>query len=509
MTKTIRFTALAMVAATALALCLLALVVVQPAGAAYPGKNGEIAFQSTRDASVEIYTVNPNGGTAARITFPFGGNGDPAYSPDGSRIAFSKGGDIHVMKATGMNPDGTGSRRLTSMNGAELDPTWSTDGTRIAFLSNTDDGAGQTTDPLTTDSEIWVMNADGSGRRPITENSSEERDPAWSPKDNKIAFVDERGDSPFFDTDSNVYVMNTDGSNQTNITPNISGTVNPYQGYDEDPAWSPDSETIAYVHGRTGTGGDAQDIWTMTPSGANKTNITDDAETTDNLIPEFEPAWSPLGDKIAYSVKETPNQDIGWMNADGTSEHAIDTGDDTRKDEKPDWQPIPVCTKSVNAANDPLVGTAAKDVLCGDRRANTINGAGGNDIVLAQGGNDRLTGALGNDTLNGGPGTDTVLYSGATAVIANLTTEFATGVGVDVLLGTENLSGSSANDRLTGSAVANALVGGAGADVLSGLGGPDTLNSKDGVNGNDTVNGGAGTDRCVTDARERSITSCP
>ena len=509
MTKANQFKAVAVVAATALAVCLLAFVAVLPAGAAFPGNNGKIVFQSIRDASGEIYAVNSGGGEATRITFPFGGNVEPSYSPDGSRIAFSKSGDIHVMSTTGMNPDGTGSRRLTSMNGTELEPTWSADGTRIAFVSNTDDGAGQTTDPLTTDPEIWVINADGSGRRPITENRSEEHHPAWSPKGDKIAFVDERGDSPDNDTDSNVYVMNTNGSSQTNITPNVSNPESPYQGYDEDPAWSPDGETIAYVHGRTGTGGDAQDIWTMTPSGTGKTNITDDAETTDNLIPEFEPAWSPLGDKIAYSLKETTNQDIGVMDADGTDEKALDTGNDTKKDEKPDWQPIPVCTMTVNADNDPLEGTAGKDVLCGDSRVNTMNGAGGNDIVLAQGGNDKLTGALGNDTLNGGPGSDTVLYSGSTQVIANLTTEFATGVGMDVLLGIENLSGSSANDRLTGSTVANTLVGGKGSDILSGLEGPDTLNSKDAVNGNDTLNGGAGTDTCVTDARESSITSCP
>lgn len=64
------FTAMA---AVALALCLLALVVARPADAAFPGKNGKIAFVSNRDAGAgEIYTISPTGGAATRITFPTG-----------------------------------------------------------------------------------------------------------------------------------------------------------------------------------------------------------------------------------------------------------------------------------------------------------------------------------------------------------------------------------------------------------------------------------------------------
>ena len=509
MTKTNQSKALAVLAAAVLAACVLTLVAVQPAEAAYPGKNGKIAFQSLRDASGEIYTVSPIGGTANRITFPTGGNVQAAYSPDGSRIAFNKGGDIHVMVASGLESDGTGSRRLTSMGGDESEPTWSADGTRIAFLSDTSEWKGQT-DPLTTDPEIWVMNADGSGQHPITENTSSERDPAWSPTGNMIAFVDERGDEPFNDTDSNVYVMDADGTDQRNITPSTTEDP-PYQGHDEDPAWSPDGKKIAYVHGRTRTGGDAQDIWTMDPNGANKTNISDDSESTDNLIVEIEPAWSPLGDKIAYTLRETPNFDIAVMDADGTNEGAIDTGNETKKDEKPDWQPIPQCTitgtpgddTGANAltGTDPSETATGNDVICGLGGNDTIDGKGGNDIILGQGGNDRITGGPGNDTINGGPGTgDMALYAGSTRVLANLTTEFAKGgaaAGMDVLLDIEDLSGSSVKDTLTGSPTT--------ANVLKGLGGNDVLDVRDGT-GNDEADGGTGPDdTCRKDAGDTVI----
>ena len=77
--------------------------------------------------------------------------------------------------------------------------------------------------------------------------------------------------------------------------------------------------------------------------------------------------------------------------------------------------------------------------------------------------------------------------------MANLTTEFAKGAGLDVLLGIENVNGSNAKDTLTGSAST--------ANVLSGLGGNDVLNVRDGKSG-DTAVGGTGTDTCRKDARD-------
>ena len=478
-------------------LCLSALVVAGPAGAAFPGADGEIAFSSNRDAGAgEIYAISPSGGAATRITFPTGGNADPAFSPDGTRIAFNKGGDIHVMDADGMNPDGTGTRRVTSLAGAEGEPTWSPDGTRIAYVANSVDVDGGT------DPEIWAVNADGSGRARLTDNAFPDTQPAWSPPGDKIAFVSERRTAPFNDTNSNVYVMDADGANQTNLTPNQADPI--YQGHDENPDWSPTGDKIAYVHGNTPAGGGLPDIWTMDPNGANKLNVSNN-----NLSSDVMPAWSPAGDRIAYVgvASGTTDRNISVMNANGTGQGAIDLN--PRNDIDPDWQPVPSCTLTVNAANDPLAGTAGKDVLCGDERANTITGADGNDIVRGAGGADRLSGGPGNDTLDGATGTDTVLYSGPAAVTANLTTGFATGQGADVLLGVENLSGSGANDRLTGSAVPNTLVGGAGGDVLLGLAGNDALNSRDRVNRNDTLDGGPGRDTCTTDATEKAVRNCP
>jgi Tol biopolymer transport system component len=107
-----------------------------------------------------------------------------------------------------MNADGSGQRRLTHLVEAigEGEPAWSPDGRKIAFGS-------EIANLPHTGGEIFVMNADGSARRNLTRNPAHDSDPAWPPDGRKILFASDR-DGKF-----RLYVMNADGSGKRKLTP--------------------------------------------------------------------------------------------------------------------------------------------------------------------------------------------------------------------------------------------------------------------------------------------------
>lgn len=463
-----------------------------PAEAAFPGKNGKIAYHRAFDSWAKTPSLSSPEtkllDDAAHLT----------YSPDGSRVAFMRDNEIYVANANGSGTP----RNLTKSSLLDWHPAWSHDGTRIVFERRDSDN----------ERHIWTMNADGTNKKSLTKmklsTDSEKFEPTWgvsSPNwsaplpgapDGKIVFWHQGW----------LWTMLANGSakNELDYTcPTENGGV--CDTVVADPTFSPDgSEIAANYYG---------DIFIVPSGGGPARTLLPGPSPEDNKYPgsELDPAWSPDGNRIAFEH----NGNIGgsqygiyWAKADGSSTQAMQLTAKTGEVD-PDWQPLPQCTKTGTSGNDTITGTTGKDVLCGLGGNDTINGKGGNDILLGQGGNDRLIGGPGNDTVNGGPGIDTALYSGSKSIIANLTTEFAKGVGLDVLLDIENLSGSGANDRLTGSALANKLVGGAGADTMFGLAGADTINSRDGVNGNDSLSGGPGTDTKITDATEKLIVGFP
>ncbi len=113
---------------------------------------------------------------------------------DGERIAFAsnKGDDIDIYV---MNADGSDVRQVTDEPGGDSFPAWSPEGTKIAFQRF----RGETFD-------IYLINADGSGLRQLTSDPATDRFPAWSPDGSRITFSSDRNGQ------SDIYVMNTDGS---------------------------------------------------------------------------------------------------------------------------------------------------------------------------------------------------------------------------------------------------------------------------------------------------------
>jgi Tol biopolymer transport system component len=149
-----------------------------------------------------------------------------SLSPDMSKVLFatttSPTGDTDRAVQT-LNVDGTGLTTLFDVVGAfDSAPAWSPDGTRIAFESNANPAGGNPEG----DMEIWVMNPDGSNPTQLTSNTLHDEGPAWSPDGTMLAY------SSGLDNDHlDINVMTAAGVHLSQLTS--------YEGHDESPDWQP------------------------------------------------------------------------------------------------------------------------------------------------------------------------------------------------------------------------------------------------------------------------------
>ena len=156
---------------------LLAMLVAAPAHASFPGKNGRVAFSTaTGSPPGNIFTMSATGRNRHRLTRR-GDSRNPAWSRDGSRIAFDRQTNgrraLYVMSARGSRP-----RRIPTGRVQAENPTWSPNGRRIAFQGCRGSGHCKAT-------AIFVVRASGGGLKRITPNGS---DPVWSPNGRWIAY---------------------------------------------------------------------------------------------------------------------------------------------------------------------------------------------------------------------------------------------------------------------------------------------------------------------------------
>ena len=218
----------------------------------------------------------------APATVPSGTPSVGVESAFTGRIAFSSERDGNTDISV-MNADGSGVTRLTDHYADDTTPAWSPDGRRIAFSSERDGNA-----------EIYVMDADGSDAIRLTNHPADDRSPAWSPDGRRIAFSSER------DANAEIYMMDADGTDPTRLTG--------HEADDGSPAWSPDGQRIAFESERDGN----YEIYVMDADGSGAKRLTNHPAN------DRSPAWSPDGRRIAFISAGDQNHDIYVMGADGS-----------------------------------------------------------------------------------------------------------------------------------------------------------------------------------------------
>jgi TolB protein len=254
----------------------------------------KLAFTSDRDGErmvgpvgdrgiSNIYIADYDGANQTRVTVSRALDITPAWSPDGKAIAYTsyRTGfqDIivsYIFEGRRTNPTAGTSDKQNFL------PAWSPDGSKLAFTSNRDGN-----------SEIYVVNRDGSGLRRLTTHPAIDVTPTWSPTGNQIAFTSDRTGSP------QIWVMNADGSELHKIT---------NESKCDRPTWSvsPNNE-IAYAS-QTGAGFDIK-IFEVA-SGATRT-------ITDGIGSNESPAFSPNGRHIAFTSTRAGKEQIFVIDRDG------------------------------------------------------------------------------------------------------------------------------------------------------------------------------------------------
>ncbi len=262
--------------------------------------------------------MNADGSDRRQLTVTSFGDrsSNPAWSPDGSQIAFVK--DIEDSQGICchfhyeiflMSADGSNQHRLTQPGVAEWQrPSWSPDGTKIAFT-----GSATATGSFL----LYVMNADGSNQKVIGEGLS----PSWSPDGSKLAVRDFR----------QMYVLNVDGSGRTPLAP----PQNPATDWDLGPVWSPVGTRIAFARGVNcdwANGCDSTTIWTVNADGTHLTKVS-------NMEAPYGHNWSPDGTKIILASPANDSADLFVMNTDGSGSINITNTPDI-SESVPSWQPV-------------------------------------------------------------------------------------------------------------------------------------------------------------------------
>jgi TolB protein len=294
-----------------------------------------LAFRVWANGNYQLFVARADGTDPTNITGSMG-VGELAWSPDGSMLSFTssqKGNDSDVFV---VQVDGTGLRAVVESPLTEHRPQWSPDGTLIAF----ERWPVHDRDPGTPD--IYTVGLDGSEPVPLVTSAGWDTGAAWSPDGSRIAFSSER------DGDEEIYVVNADGSDEQKLTD--------LPGVDASSAtWSPDAGRLSFV----AHDGEQWDMWVVKPDGSGLMKLTASDRDDGPAV------WAPDGSLLAFTASEvitdvdnSGTYDIYTIRPDGTDEWRITFGQLAMGWDL-SWQPVDAT--STPSPNQRLCGSGGRD----------------------------------------------------------------------------------------------------------------------------------------------------
>lgn len=233
-----------------------------------------------------------------------GGGGGSTARPAGDLVVFqsNRDGDTEIFL---MNGDGSGQTQVTKNTVADTDPRLSPDGSQIVFRSRR---AGDSSN------ELYIMNLDGAHLRRLTNNTFDELRPDFSRDGKFLVYTSSRT------TGRNLFKLDLKTGEESRITFSPLGT------FDGDPTFAPDGR-IVFASGSFGN----QDLFVVDANGGTPQLLVSAVRN------QSQPALSPDGRFIAYVSDEDGNSEIYLMKADGTNRIRLTTNSVTESD--PEFSP--------------------------------------------------------------------------------------------------------------------------------------------------------------------------
>jgi TolB protein len=355
-----------LVVAPALAIAA-ALLTPAAASAAFPGKNGKIAYaHQVGESGSSIYVVNPNGasptnlsavGTGTTMNLDF----QPAWSATGKQLAFVRvdfqncSGQIWTMNANGTSQTNVSNDAALAN---EFNPAWGPDGS-IVFVRAPAHTFSICTQTPASQGDLWIREPNGSTRQLTSDGL--DNTPAFSPDGKKIAFSRAAAAMPPSGP-PHIFVMNASGTGTPkDLGPGLK------------PNWSPDGKKIVFAAPGQPNGPPGGPVTVMNANGSHRQTLNMNGTV---------PVWSPDGKQIAYIAfnPSTHTSAIGVMNANGSHQHTVTNPGSGSSDVKPDWQPV---LREMRLSVTPRSATAGQRICFTFRASSGGHGVAGATIHFA------------------------------------------------------------------------------------------------------------------------------